>query len=120
MPDARIAGLLNRLGKRTAKGHTWTRNRVCSLRNDHQIPVYEEGERQSRNELTLEETAKQLSVSSMTVRRLIKRKILPATQVCIGAPWVIQKDNLVLPAVQNALRDTPLTANDRQAILDFQ
>jgi excisionase family DNA binding protein len=120
MPDARIAGLLNRLGKRTAKGHTWTRNRVCSLRNDHQIPVYEEGERQSRNELTLEETAKQLSVSTMTVRRLIKRKILPATQVCIGAPWVIQKDNLVLPAVQNALRDTPLTANDRQAILDFQ
>jgi excisionase family DNA binding protein len=120
MPDARIAGLLNRLGKRTAKGHSWTRNRVCCFRNDHQIPVYEEGERQSRNELTLEETAKRLDVSTMTVRRLIKRKVLPATQVCVGAPWVIQESDLALAGVKSALRDTPLTANDKQESLDFQ
>lgn len=120
MPDARIAGLLNRLGKRTAKGHSWTRNRVCCFRNDHQIPVYEEGERQSRNELTLEETAKRLDVSTMTVRRLIKRKVLPATQVCVGAPWVIQESDLALASVKSALRDTPLTANDKQGSLDFQ
>ncbi len=120
MPDARIAGLLNRLGKRTAKGHSWTRNRVCCFRNDHQIRVYEEGERQSRHELTLEETAKRLGVSTMTVRRLIKRQVLPATQVCVGAPWVIRKQDLTLPAVQSALRDTPLTVNDKQGILNFQ
>ncbi len=120
MPDGRIAALLNRLGKRTAKGHTWTRNRVCCFRNDHHIAVYEEGERQSRNELTLEETASQLDVSTMTVRRLIKRKFLPATQVCIGAPWVIRKEDLLLPTVQSALRDTPLAVNDKQTTLAFQ
>ncbi len=120
MPDAGIAGLLNRLGKRTAKGHSWTRNRVCCFRNDHQIPVHEEGERQSRNELTLEETAKRLAVSTMTVRRLIKRKVLPATQICVGAPWVIQESDLSLPTVTSALRDTPPTANDKQGILNFQ
>jgi excisionase family DNA binding protein len=120
MPDAGIAGLLNRLGKRTAKGHSWTRNRVCCFRNDHQIPVHEEGERQSRNELTLEETAKRLAVSTMTVRRLIKRKVLPATQICVGAPWVIQESDLSSPTVTSTLRDTPPTANDKQGILNFQ
>ncbi len=29
MPDGAIASLLNRWGKRTAKGHTWTATRVC-------------------------------------------------------------------------------------------
>jgi excisionase family DNA binding protein len=120
MPDAGIAGLLNRLGKRTAKGHSWTRNRVCCFRNDHQIPVHEEGERQSRNELTLEETAQRLGVSTMTVRRLIKRKVLPAMQVCVGAPWVIQESDVSSPTVTSALRDTPRTANDKQGILNFQ
>ncbi|MCO4835807.1 MAG: recombinase family protein [Acidimicrobiaceae bacterium] len=120
MPDARMAGLLNQLGKRTAKGHRWTRNRVCSFRNDHQIPVYEEGERQSRNELTLEESAKRLGVSTMTVRRLIKQEVLPGTQVCVGAPWVIQVSDLSLATVRSALRDSPPTANDKQGMLHFQ
>lgn len=119
MPDSLMAGLLNRLGKRTAKGYTWTRNRVCGFRNDHAIPVYEEGERQAREELTLGEAAGELGVSTMTVRRLIKRQFLPATQVCVGAPWVIRRIDLRLPVVQRALRDNPLTANDKQMVLDF-
>jgi excisionase family DNA binding protein len=120
MPDARIAALLNRAGKRTAKGFPWTRNRVCCFRNAHQIAVYEEGERQARNELTLKEASEQLGVSTMTVRRLIKREILSATQACVGAPWVIHRDTLALPAVQKALRDTPRTANNNQVVFDFQ
>jgi excisionase family DNA binding protein len=120
MPDSLVAGLLNRLGKRTAKGHAWTRNRVCCFRNDHDIPVYVEGERQGRGELTLNEAAETLGVSSMTVRRLIKRQLLPATQVCVGAPWVIHGEDLKRKVVQNALRDSPLTVSDKQQVLDFQ
>jgi excisionase family DNA binding protein len=112
--------LLNRLGKRTAKGHSWTRNRVCCFRNDHDIPVYIEGERRARGELTLHEAAEALGVSPMTVRRLIKRKLLPAEQVCVGAPWVIHADDLKRQAVQEALRGAPLTVNDKQQSLDFQ
>lgn len=120
MPDARLAGLLNRLGKRTAKGFAWTRNRVCTFRNDHQIEVYVEGERQARGEITLHEAADQLGVSPITVRRLIQRHILSATQVCFGAPWVIQQDDLARPAVQKALRETPQRVNDQQTAIPFQ
>ncbi len=120
MPDAHLAALLNRAGKRTAKGLVWTRNRVCVFRNDQAIAVYEEGERQARQEVTLQEAAEQLGVSTMTVRRLIKRRILSATQVCVGAPWVIHRDDLASPAVQNALREPPRTANDKQRIMDVQ
>ena len=79
-----------------------------------------EGERQARRELTLTEAAEQLGVSTMTLRRLIKRQILSATQAGVGAPWVIRRDDLALPSVQNALRDPPRTANDKQMVLDFQ
>ena len=46
MPDMGIAAALDRAGKTTAKGNSWTRSRVASLRNDHSIAVYREGERE--------------------------------------------------------------------------
>ena len=61
MPDAAVAALLNRSGKRTAKGHTWTEARVRSFRGDHRIAVYREGERAERGEMTLHETASALT-----------------------------------------------------------
>ena len=39
-PDGGIAAILNRAGKRTGKGNTWTEARVRSHRNTHDIPVY--------------------------------------------------------------------------------
>jgi excisionase family DNA binding protein len=94
MPDQSIAAVLNRAGKTTGKGHSWTRSRVCSLRNHRQIAAYREGERALRGEVTLEEAAKILDVSEATVRRLIQEKILPAHQLCKGAPWVIRASDL--------------------------
>jgi DNA invertase Pin-like site-specific DNA recombinase len=38
--DQGITATLNRLGKRTAHGHTWTEARVCSFRHDHGIGTY--------------------------------------------------------------------------------
>jgi excisionase family DNA binding protein len=37
--------------------------------------------------LTLEQAAEQLRINRKTVRRLIEKKILPATQIVPGAPW---------------------------------
>ena len=120
MPDAKLAALLNRLGKRTARGYSWTQGRVCAFRNDRHIPVYKEGERQSRGELTLDEAARFLQVSTMTVRRLIKRRILPAKQICVGAPWVIHKKDLSLISVKEALvEQSPSTGNEKQQALNF-
>jgi excisionase family DNA binding protein len=94
VPDKAIAPILNRAGKATGRGNGWTRSRVCWLRNHRSIPSYREGERAERGEATLEEAAAVLKVSGATVRRLIREKILPATQYCKGAPWVIRTSDL--------------------------
>jgi excisionase family DNA binding protein len=94
LPDKAIASILNRAGKTTGRGNGWTRSRVCIVRNHRGIPPYREGERAERGEVTLEEAAGVLNVSEATVRRLIKEKVLPATQHCKGAPWVIRADDL--------------------------
>ena len=95
MPDTQIAAQLNRMGRRSAKGHTWTRTRVGNFRTDHQIANYETGERQARGDLTIEDVARRFGVSYMTVLRMIQRQELPATQVCPGAPWIIHEEILV-------------------------
>ncbi|MGH8141039.1 MAG: recombinase family protein, partial [Steroidobacteraceae bacterium] len=90
-PDQFIAAILNRLGRRTAHGHSWTAGRVASFRSDYQVPVYAEGERLARGELTMEEAAEMLKMSVGNVRNMIARKSLPARQACKSAPWVIQR-----------------------------
>lgn len=90
MPDKQIAAQLNRMGIKSAKGHSWTRARVGNFRQDNAIANYVPGERQARGELTMEMVAERLGVSYSTVQRMIRRKQLPACQVCPGAPWVIE------------------------------
>ena len=64
---------------------------IRAFRNDHNIAVYEDGERNARGDLTLEETAAMLNTSKESVRRLIANKILKAEQACSGAPWIIKR-----------------------------
>jgi len=121
LPDGSIASLLNRLGMRTAKGHTWTQQRVCVFRNDHNIALYQEGERAERGELILQEAAKRLGVSKMTVVRLIKDGVLPAKQSCVGAPYVIREIDLDLQEVCHAVQNGRAVSPDpRQRSFDYQ
>lgn len=90
MSDKQIAAQLNRMGVKSAKGHNWTRVRVGNFRKDNAIANYTPGERQARGELTIEAVAERLAVSYSTVQRMIRRKQLPARQVCPGAPWIIE------------------------------
>ena len=57
---------------KTGRGNGWTRSRVCSLRSNHGIATYRDGERQERGEVTLDEAAAALSVSPSSVRRHVK------------------------------------------------
>lgn len=121
--DGSIAALLNRLGHRTAKGHTWTEMRVRSFRSDHRVAAYKSGEREARGELTLEQAAQALNTSKMTVLRLIGAGTLAATQACKGAPWVIKAVDVQRPEVRAAVAapgGSPLPEDPRQISLQLQ
>lgn len=121
LPDELIAGLLNRLGKKTGKGNSWTKRRLCSFRSKHGIAAYRKGEREERGELILSEVSERLNVDPATVRRLIRSGALPARQACKGAPWIIREDALNRPEVLAGLaKRHPLTANQNQKRFDFQ
>jgi DNA invertase Pin-like site-specific DNA recombinase len=124
MPDKHIVAFLNRIGKATAKGHTWNPVRLRSFRNNNNIPVYREGERQEREEFTVDEASSKLGIGSTKARRLIQHKILPARQVCSGAPWIIFKKDLESEAVKKAahskLPKRPLPEKSKQEVLNFQ
>jgi len=79
-----------------------------------------EGERAERRELILHEAATRLGVSKMTVIRLIRDGLLPARQVCVGAPYVIQVD-LDQPSVRRAIENGRAVSPDaRQESMSFQ
>lgn len=121
LPDHSIAPVLNRLGIRSAKGQTWTQLRVRNFRGAHHIPVYREGERAERHELILSEAASRLGVAKMTVVRLIRDGLLPARQVCAGAPYVIREDDLARPEVRRAVaKGRPVSPDGKQKSLPFQ
>jgi len=113
LPDHSIAPLLNRLGIRSAKGQSWTQLRVRNFRSVHRITVYREGERAARRELILTEAASCLGVHRMTIIRLIRDGLLPARQTCVGAPYVIQEEDLDRPAVRRALAAGRAVSSDR-------
>jgi excisionase family DNA binding protein len=100
LPDMAIAAILNRSGKLTGRGATWTRTHVRGLRSTNGIPVYREGERAERGEVTLDEAADILKVSRTTAYRMVTNGVLPAQQLCAGAPWIIQLADLQQDAVR--------------------
>ena len=73
--------------------------------------------------LNLDEAARELGVSKMTVLRMIERHILAARQVCKGTPWVIRLADLKDPAVARAaagISDRAVTPDPNQEGFNFQ
>jgi hypothetical protein len=123
LPDGGIASLLNRLGHRTGKGHTWTEASVRSFRGSHHVAVFRQGEREERGDLTLEQTAEALQISHMTVLRMIAVGTLAGRQACRGAPWVIKRSDVerlgaCQPVGPGSKR--PLSTDPNQISLQFQ
>jgi DNA invertase Pin-like site-specific DNA recombinase len=94
--DQALAATLNRLGYRTGTRKAWRAHSVANVRYYHRLPNYAKG----RDWLTVEQAAAALGVSATLVRRLLKERLLPGTQVVESAPWVIARADLDLPAVQ--------------------
>jgi excisionase family DNA binding protein len=100
LPDMAIAAILNRSGKLTGRGATWTRTHVRGLRTTNGIATYREGERAERGEATLDEAADILRVSRATAYRMVLAGVLPAQQLCAGAPWIIRLADLQQDAIR--------------------
>ncbi|MEI8342919.1 MAG: recombinase family protein, partial [Verrucomicrobiota bacterium] len=101
--DQDIAASLNRMGMRTGQGNSWTAPRVCSLRKGHNIHAYRPAEKNG-DWLTMSEAATALGVTSHTIRRLIKDRVLAAEQVVPGAPYQIRASDLQDERLTNAIR----------------
>ena len=120
LPDGAIAATLNRLGKKTGRGNSWTEARVRTFRNSRGVAVYRSGEMAERGELTLTDTAARLGISKMTVLRLIAGGTIDATQVCKGAPWAIPEAQIDALYGTDLRHTRPRTADPNQEQLDFQ
>jgi DNA invertase Pin-like site-specific DNA recombinase len=115
--DEQIAATLNRLKLRTGVGNNWNEQRVSSLRHYHKLPAHDPGTT-VRNMLTLEETAHRLGISGTSVRRMIRQKVLPASQVVACAPWQISLEAVDSEPIKQAVANikartrVPRTQND--------
>jgi len=123
LPDESIAAILNRSGKLTGRGNSWTRGRVCALRQHQRVAPYREGERAERGEVTLNEAAAALSVSPSTILRMLRDGALPAQQLCKGAPWIIRSQDLKREDVRRKAEARssrrPPSRDPRQKTLDL-
>jgi len=99
-PDKSIAAILNRLGYKTGQEKTWNASRVAGLRGYHEIAPFQKQD----GWVTQEQAARELNVSDTVIKRLIREQVLPATHVVECAPWIINRKDLQLPAVQAAVQ----------------
>jgi hypothetical protein len=103
-PDTVIAAVLNRQGRKTVRGESFTTNRVASLRQHWKIPCYQAPATPPEGELlTVQAAADQLGVAASTLLRWLNDGFVGGEQVTPGAPWRIritkELKNLIVPEV---------------------
>jgi DNA invertase Pin-like site-specific DNA recombinase len=90
-PDATIAGILNRQGRKTARGERFTANQVGSLRRYRQIPRHQPTQNPQEGRLvTVQGAADILGVAASTVHRWLADGFIAGEQITPGAPWRIR------------------------------
>jgi len=90
-PDATIAGILNRQGRRTARELSFTANRVQSLRHHWGIPCHQPRDDCREGELlTVADAAHQLGLAPSTLHRWLGDGFIAGEQLTPGAPWQIR------------------------------
>ena len=90
-PDAVIAGVLNRQGRKSAYGLRFTANLVSGLRRQWDIPRFERPTNPPEGELlTIKQTAAALGVAASTIHRWLNDGLIAGEQLTPGAPWRIR------------------------------
>lgn len=90
-PDAVIAGILNRQGRKTARGDRFTANHVGSIRRYRNIPRFAPPFETPQGDLVgLPEAAKILGIARSTVHRWLAAGVIVGEQLTPNAPWRIR------------------------------
>ncbi len=90
-PDAIIAGILNRQHRTTARGMSFTANRVASLRTHWHISRHQPGDPPAEGELlNVAQAARELKIAPSTLLRWLNDGFIAGEQVTPGAPWRIR------------------------------
>jgi DNA invertase Pin-like site-specific DNA recombinase len=92
--DREIAIILNKQGRRTGKGLPFSERRVKHVRQRHAIPAAPPPDPE-RKIVTIQEAARELAVSTATIRRWLVAGLLPAEQTTPHAPWRIRLSDQV-------------------------
>ncbi len=90
-PDAVIAGVLNRQGRKTVTGLSFTISRVSSLRTSWKIPCFDPStETREGACMTVGRAAQTLGLAPSTLHRWLNDGFIAGEQVTPGAPWRIR------------------------------
>jgi DNA invertase Pin-like site-specific DNA recombinase len=90
-PDATIAGILNRQGRKTATGQRFTAGGVGNLRRYWKIARFQPADEPPPGPLVnIKEAAQILRVAPSTVHRWLNDGFIAGEQITPGAPWCIR------------------------------
>jgi uncharacterized protein YndB with AHSA1/START domain len=91
-PDTVIAGILNQQHRTTARGMSFTANRVASLRTHRGIPCHQPGHDAPTqgDPLNVTAAARQLGIVPSTLLRWLNDGFIAGEQVTPGAPWRVR------------------------------
>jgi DNA invertase Pin-like site-specific DNA recombinase len=90
-PDAQIAGILNRQGRRTPRELSYTGGRVQGLRHYWGIPCHQgSGDPQEGELFTVANAAAELGLAPSTLHRWLMAGFIAGEQLTPGAPWRIR------------------------------
>ena len=98
-PDREMAVSLNRMRCKTGDGETWTTVRVREIRERLGVPEYDPHAR-SGDTVSLMQAAERLGICVGSVKSLVRKEILPATQILPGSPWLVPVAALVSEPVR--------------------
>jgi hypothetical protein len=90
-PDAIIAGILNRQGRRTVRGQRFTVPGVAGLRRYWRIPGFVRPATPPQGQLVnIRQAAKILAIAPSTLHRWLNDGFIAGEQITPGAPWQIR------------------------------
>jgi DNA invertase Pin-like site-specific DNA recombinase len=89
--DTQIARVLNKQGRRSGTGSSFTKANIGRIRRQHGIPAAERITPKDPREgpFTADEAAAELGISGSTVHLWLREGVLAGTQITPGAPWRI-------------------------------